>query len=131
MGEVSKRLNTENIDIEQCPVSPESLGNLISAVQAGAVTAKGAKQVFDEMWSFNTSDVKAVIRKLGLEPLSDSSELERIVDEVLAANAKSVEEYRAGKEKAFNAIIGQAMKATKGKANPAQLTDLLKKKLAE
>ena len=75
------------------------------------------------------SDVDALIEAKGLKQMSDAGELERIVDEVLAANAKSVEEYRAGKDKAFNALVGQAMKATKGKANPAQVNELLKKKL--
>ena len=130
MGEVSKRLNAGGSDIADCPVSPESLGNLIGALQAGAVTRQGALQIFDEMWSFNShEDVRAIAKRLGLEPMTDTGELDRILDEVLAANTKSVEEYRAGKDKAFNALIGQAMKATKGKANPAAVNELLKKKL--
>ncbi len=129
MGEVSKRLNAEDVDIASCPVSPEALGNLIAAVQAGAVNGNAARQVFDEMWSFNKTDVHAVIKELGLEPMNDLGALEKIVDEVIAANPRSVDEYRAGKDKAFNALVGQAMKASQGKANPAQLSELLKKKL--
>jgi len=85
--------------------------------------------VFDSLWS-EGGEVDALIEAKGLKQMSDAGELERILDEVLAANAKSVEEFRAGKEKAFNALIGQAMKATKGKANPAQVNEILKKKLA-
>jgi len=85
--------------------------------------------VFDALWSGEAQDVDGLIAAKGLKQMSDSGELDRIVDEVLAANAKSVEEYRAGKDKAFNALVGQAMKATKGKANPAQVNELLKKKL--
>ncbi len=130
MGEVSKRLNSQGIGIENCPVIPSSLGNLISAQRAGHLSRPQALQVFEEMWSVNsTEDALAIARRLGLEQMSDTGELERILDEVLAANAKSVEEFRAGKDKAFNALIGQAMKATKGKANPAQVNELLKKKL--
>jgi aspartyl-tRNA(Asn)/glutamyl-tRNA(Gln) amidotransferase subunit B len=81
------------------------------------------------MWA-GEGDADAIIDKRGLKQISDSGEIEKIVDQVLAANAKSVEEFRAGKEKAFNALVGQVMKATKGKANPAQVNDLLKKKLA-
>ena len=93
------------------------------------ISNNGAKQVFDALWSGDGADVDAVIAAKGLKQMSDSGELERIVDDVLAANPKSVEEYRAGKDKAFNALVGQAMKASKGKANPAQVNELLKKKL--
>jgi aspartyl-tRNA(Asn)/glutamyl-tRNA(Gln) amidotransferase subunit B len=130
MGEVSKRLNADALMIAQCPVSAESLGNLIAALKAGAVHSKGARDVFDEMWALNKHSVSKIISDLGLEPMSDSGELEKIIDDVLAANAKNVEEVRAGNAKAFNALVGQAMKASKGKANPAQVNDLLRKKLA-
>jgi aspartyl-tRNA(Asn)/glutamyl-tRNA(Gln) amidotransferase subunit B len=85
--------------------------------------------VFDALWSGPDQPVDALIDSLGLQQMSDTGELERILDEVLAANAKSVEEFRAGKDKAFNALVGQAMKATKGKANPALVNEVLKKKL--
>jgi aspartyl-tRNA(Asn)/glutamyl-tRNA(Gln) amidotransferase subunit B len=96
----------------------------------GTLSNNGARQVFDALWTGAGQEVDALIETLGLRQMSDTGELERILDEVLAGNPKSVEEYRAGKEKAFNALVGQAMKATKGKANPAQVNELLKKKLA-
>jgi aspartyl-tRNA(Asn)/glutamyl-tRNA(Gln) amidotransferase subunit B len=129
MGEVSRRLNAESREIEASPVDAPTLATLIARIADGTISNNGAKQVFDALWSGEGGDVDAVIAALGLRQMSDSGELERIVGEVLAANPKSVEEYRAGKEKAFNALVGQAMKATKGKANPAQLNELLKKKL--
>jgi len=129
MGEVSRRLNAEAKTIEACPVSAATLGALIARIADGTISNNGAKQVFDALWSGEAQDVDALIEARGLKQMSDSGELERIVDEVLAANAKSVDEYRAGKDKAFNALVGQAMKATKGKANPAQVNELLKKKL--
>jgi aspartyl-tRNA(Asn)/glutamyl-tRNA(Gln) amidotransferase subunit B len=128
MGEVSRRLNAEDRDIAASPVAPATLAALIARIADGTVSNNGAKQVFDALWSGET-DVDAVIAAKGLKQMSDTGELERIVDEVLAANPKSVEEYRAGKDKAFNALVGQAMKASKGKANPAQVNELLKRKL--
>ncbi|MBX3604524.1 MAG: Asp-tRNA(Asn)/Glu-tRNA(Gln) amidotransferase subunit GatB [Piscinibacter sp.] len=129
MGEVSRRLNAEDSGIEASPVSAAQLAALIGRIADGTVSNNGARQVFDALWTGAGSEVDAVIEARGLKQMSDSGELERIVDEVLAANPKSVEEYRAGKDKAFNALVGQAMKASKGKANPAQVNELLKKKL--
>jgi aspartyl-tRNA(Asn)/glutamyl-tRNA(Gln) amidotransferase subunit B len=130
MGEVSRRLNAEDRGIDASPVSAEQLAAMIGRIADGTISNNGAKQVFDALWTGQGADVDAVIEARGLKQMSDTGELERILDEVLAANAKSVEEYRAGKDKAFNALVGQAMKATKGKANPAQVNELLKKKLA-
>jgi aspartyl-tRNA(Asn)/glutamyl-tRNA(Gln) amidotransferase subunit B len=130
MGEVSRRLNAEERPIDDSPVNPESLALLIARIVDGTISNNGAKQVFDALWTGETLSVDAVIEARGLKQMSDSGELDRILDEVLANNAKSVDEYRAGKDKAFNALVGQAMKATKGKANPAQVNELLKKKLA-
>jgi aspartyl-tRNA(Asn)/glutamyl-tRNA(Gln) amidotransferase subunit B len=133
MGDVSSTLNREDIDISEAPVRPAQLALLLQRIADGTISNKIAKEVFGAMWeaqSDNPSLADDIIESKGLKQISDSGALEKIVDEVLAANAKSVEEFRAGKEKAFNALIGQAMKATKGKANPAQLTELLKKKLA-
>ena len=138
MGEVARRLNMDSIPMEQCPVPAPLLATVITRVAGGKISNNGAKQVFEDLWNAPQNadgtrvlqDVDDIIAARGLEQISDSGALEKIVDDVLAANAKSVEEFRAGKEKAFNALIGQAMKASKGKANPAQLTDLLKKKLA-
>jgi aspartyl-tRNA(Asn)/glutamyl-tRNA(Gln) amidotransferase subunit B len=129
MGEVSRRLNAEGRTIESSPVDATQLAALIGRIADGTVSNNGARQVFDALWTGAGSEVDAVIEANGLKQMSDSGELSAIVDEVLAANAKSVEEYRAGKDKAFNALVGQAMKATKGKANPTQVNELLKKKL--
>jgi aspartyl-tRNA(Asn)/glutamyl-tRNA(Gln) amidotransferase subunit B len=129
MGEVSKRLNTQGIDINASPVSPAQLAALIGRVVDGTVSNNGARQVFDGLWSGESSAVDALIEARGLKQMSDTGALEAIVDEVLAANAKSVDEFRSGKEKAFNALVGQVMKASKGKANPAQAGELLRKRL--
>jgi aspartyl-tRNA(Asn)/glutamyl-tRNA(Gln) amidotransferase subunit B len=128
MGEVSRRLNAEGRGLEDSPVAAPVLAALISRIADGTIANNGAKQVFETLWT-EGGEVDAIIEAKGLKQMSDTGELERILDEVLAANAKSVEEFRAGKEKAFNALIGQAMKATKGKANPATVNELLKKKL--
>jgi len=135
MGEISRRLNASEEGIENSPVSPVLLAALIGRIADGTISNSGARQLFDDLWT-QTGDeapqarVDALIEAKGLKQMSDTGELEKILDEVLAANAKSVEEFRAGKDKAFNALVGQAMKATKGKANPAAVNELLKKKLA-
>ena len=129
MGEVSRLLNAQDISIDACPVSPFTLAALIRRVVDGTISNNAAKQVFDALWNGKGSDVDALIDAKGLKQVSDTSELEKIIDDVLAANAKNVEEVRAGNAKAMNALVGQAMKATKGKANPAQVNALLAKKL--
>ncbi|WP_416760098.1 Asp-tRNA(Asn)/Glu-tRNA(Gln) amidotransferase subunit GatB [Roseateles sp. So40a] len=129
MGEVSRRLNTEERDIESAPVSPAQLATLVQRIQDGTINNNSAKQVFEALWTGQGSEVDAIIDAKDLKQSNDTGEIERILDEVLAANAKSVEEFRAGKEKAFNALVGQVMKAAKGKANPATVNELLKKKL--
>jgi aspartyl-tRNA(Asn)/glutamyl-tRNA(Gln) amidotransferase subunit B len=129
MGEVSRRLNAEEKSLEASPVTAAQLAQLIARIADGTVSNNGARQVFDALWTGAGTEVDALIEAKGLKQMSDTGELERIVDAVLAANAKSVEEYRAGKDKAFNALVGQVMKASKGKANPAQANELLKKKL--
>jgi aspartyl-tRNA(Asn)/glutamyl-tRNA(Gln) amidotransferase subunit B len=128
MGEFSRRLNASELDIAACPVEPAALAALIARVADGTLSNSGARQVADALWN-GARDVDAVIDAQGLKQLSDTGELERIVDAVLAANAKSVEEYRGGKAKAFNALVGQVMKASGGKANPAQAGELLKRRL--
>jgi aspartyl-tRNA(Asn)/glutamyl-tRNA(Gln) amidotransferase subunit B len=130
MGEVSRRLNAEDRALASSPVDAATLARLIGRISDGTISNSGARQVFEALWTGEGSDVDGIVAARGLKQMSDTGELERILDEVLAANAKSVEEFRAGKEKAFNALVGQAMKATKGKANPAQVNELLKKKLA-
>ena len=128
MGEVSRRLNSGELAFEQLPVSSAQLAALIGRIADGTISNNAAKQVFDALWS-DGGDVDAIIEAKGLKQMNDSSALEAIIDEVLAANAKNVEEYKAGNVKAFNALVGQAMKASKGKANPAQVNELLKSKL--
>ncbi|MBV8037616.1 Asp-tRNA(Asn)/Glu-tRNA(Gln) amidotransferase subunit GatB [Roseateles sp.] len=129
MGEISKRLNASGGEIDAAPVGPELLARLIARIADGTISNNAAKQVFEALWSGEAGDVDAVIEAKGLKQVSDTGAIEAILDEVLAANPKSVDEYRAGKDKAFNALVGQAMKATKGKANPALVNELLKKKL--
>ena len=129
MGEVSKRLNAAGQGIEASPVDAATLAALIARIGDGTISNAAAKQVFDALWSGEGTSVDALIEAKGLKQMNDSGALEAIVDAVIAANAKSVEEYRAGKDKAFNALVGQVMKASKGKANPAQANELLKQKL--
>jgi aspartyl-tRNA(Asn)/glutamyl-tRNA(Gln) amidotransferase subunit B len=128
MGEVARRLNAAEQDISRCPVSAAALAALLRRVQDGTVSNNGARQVFDALWA-GEADVDAVIAAKGLAQLSDTSELEVIVDRVLADNTKSIDEYRSGKAKAFNALVGQVMKASGGKANPALAGELLKRRL--
>ena len=130
MGELSRRLNTEEKSIEASAVSTAQLAALIGRIADGTISNNAARQVFDALWTGEGQDVDALIEAKGLRQMSDTGELETIIDGVLAANARNVEEVRAGNSKAFNALVGQAMKATKGKANPAQVNELLKKKLA-
>jgi aspartyl-tRNA(Asn)/glutamyl-tRNA(Gln) amidotransferase subunit B len=129
MGEVARRLNADERDIADAPVDAARLGALIGRIADGTVSNNAARQVFDALWTGDGTDVDAVIAAKGLKQMNDTGALEAILDQVLAANEKNVAEYRAGKEKAFNALVGQAMKASQGKANPAQVNELLRKKL--
>mgnify|MGYP001049211709 CR=1 FL=1 len=128
MGELAAALNKAELGIAASPIPAAWLAALLGRIQDGTLSGKLAKQVFEVMWT-EGGEVDAIIEAKGLKQMSDSGEIEKIIDEVLAANQKSVEEFRAGKEKAFNALVGQVMKATKGKANPAQVNDLLKARL--
>lgn len=128
-GELARRLNAADLSIEQAPVSAEQLGALITRIQDGTVSNNAARQVFDALWSGERTQVDALIEAKGLRQLNDSSALEGIVDTVIAANAKNVAEYRAGNAKALNALVGQIMKGSAGKANPQQVNELLKAKL--
>jgi len=128
-GEISKRLNAQDLAIEAAPVSAAQLAQLIARIADGTVSNNAARQVFDALWTGEGREVDALIEAKGLKQMSDTGALEKIVDEVLAANARNIEEYRAGKAKAFNALVGQVMKASAGKANPAQVNALLKQKL--
>ncbi len=128
-GVLSSKLNEANLDISESRVSADQLRRLADRVEDGTLSGKMAKEVFDAMWA-GEGTADEIIEKRGLKQLSDSGAIEKIVDQVLAANAKQVEDYRAGKEKAFNSLVGQVMKATQGKANPAQVNEILKRKLA-
>ena len=145
MGEVSRRLNTQEIGIEHCPVPPEALAQMLALLGAGKIHGKAAKDVlFPELWSIGTQvlagggmltmptadgAVERIVVRMDLAQQNDSGALEKIVDDVIAANPDNVAQFQAGKDKAFNALVGQIMKASKGKANPQQASDLLRKKL--
>ena len=130
MGELSAAVNgVEGMTFGKAPVTPEILAAILGRILDNTVNQKGAKQIFAAVWEGEGTDVDALIESKGLKQISDTGALEGIIDEVLAANQKSVDEFRAGKQKAFNALVGQCMKATRGKANPAQVNELLRKKL--
>ena len=129
IGEVSAQLNRDNLDIAQCPVSPEQLGGMLIRITDSTISNSGAKEVFRTLWS-EGGDADAIIEAKGLKQVSDAGAIEALVDEIIAANSEKVAEYRAGKDKLFGFFVGLAMKASKGKANPAQLNEVLQKKLA-
>ena len=129
MGELAAALNREERDIAASRISPEHLGWIVKELAGGQLTGKMAKRVFELAWGEGVAP-QAVVEREGLKPISDAGEVERLVDEVLRTNAKQVEDYRAGKEKAFNSLVGQVMKASKGKANPAQVNEILRRKLS-
>jgi aspartyl-tRNA(Asn)/glutamyl-tRNA(Gln) amidotransferase subunit B len=142
-GELSSRLNDQNIAIADSPVKPEALIWLIGRIIDGTISGKIAKDVFRDLWDGKVVgagnltlpafkvEADRYIEKMGLQQISDRGEIEKIVDQVIAANAQQIAAYRSGKPKAFNSLVGQVMKATKGKANPGQVNELLKRKLAE
>jgi aspartyl-tRNA(Asn)/glutamyl-tRNA(Gln) amidotransferase subunit B len=127
-GDVASRLNEKDLGFDAMPVPPEGFAKLLVRVQDGTISQKAAKDVLTEMWT-GKADVDAIIEAKGLKQISDAGAIDKVVDEVLAANAKQVEDYRAGKEKAFNSLVGQVMKRTQGKANPAQVNEALRRKL--
>ena len=129
MGEVSRRLNAEERDVAQSAVSAQQLAALIARIADGTISNNAAKQVFDALWNGEGGDVDALIESKGLKQMNDTSALEAIIDTVIAANPKNVEEYCAGNAKALNALVGQIMKGSQGKANPQQAGDLLRSKL--
>lgn len=128
MGEVARRLNQDDIDFDAIPVSSAQLAALIGRIVDNTISNNAAKQVFDTLWQ-GEREVDAIIEAKGLKQMNDTGALESIIDEVLAGNADNIAQYKAGKDKAFNALVGQVMKASKGKANPAQVNALLKAKL--
>jgi aspartyl-tRNA(Asn)/glutamyl-tRNA(Gln) amidotransferase subunit B len=144
MGEVSRRLNADELSIEQSPVSAAQLAALIGRITDNTISNNAAKQVFDALWSESkvvvgdnlqdvtlaASVIDSIIDAKGLKQINDTGALEAIIDEVLAANPKHVEEFKAGNAKALNGLVGPIMKASKGKANPAQVNELLLRKLS-
>jgi aspartyl-tRNA(Asn)/glutamyl-tRNA(Gln) amidotransferase subunit B len=128
VGEVSAQLNRDGLDMTQCPIRAQQLGGMLMRIIDGTISNSGAKEVFRVLWS-EGGDADAIIDAKGLKQVSDSGAIEKIVDDILAANAEKVAEYRSGKDKLFGFFVGAAMKASQGKANPAQLNDILKKKL--
>ena len=128
MGEVSRRLNASDVGIEQAPVTAAQLAAMIGRIADNTISNSAAKQVFDALWT-EGGEVDAIIEAKGLKQMNDTGALEAIIDEVLAANPKNVEEFRAGNSKALNGLVGPIMKASKGKANPGQVNELLLKKL--
>jgi aspartyl-tRNA(Asn)/glutamyl-tRNA(Gln) amidotransferase subunit B len=129
IGELSAALNRAGLEINQSPVSSDRLAGLLKRVRDDTISGRTAKEVFDAMWN-GGMEADVVIQTQGLSQISDAGEIEKIVDAIIGANPAQVAEYRAGKQKAFNFFVGQAMKATKGKANPSQVNEILKKKLA-
>jgi len=128
IGELTAALNREGIGIEDSRVDASMLAGLLARVADGTISGSMAKQVFEAMWQ-DGGDAYAIIESRGLRQISDSGALERIIDQVLAANPEQVQQYRDGKTKVIGFLVGQAMKATGGKANPAQLNELLKLRL--
>ncbi len=141
IGEVSRGLNEDGLGFKNCPIRAKELAHLIRLIAAGTVSNSAAKSVFNALWggpvlvaaniseSVDGRNIEEVVDFMGLRQMNDSSALEKIIDEVIAANAKNAAEFKAGNEKALNALVGQIMKASKGKANPQQVNELLRKKL--
>lgn len=129
MVDLAARLNKEGRDLAESPVSAQQLAGLVARIADNTISNAIGKKVFDALWNGEGASADEIIEKQGLKQITDSSAIEPLVDEVLAANPQNVAEFRAGKEKAFNALVGQVMKAAKGKANPQQVNELLRKKL--
>jgi aspartyl-tRNA(Asn)/glutamyl-tRNA(Gln) amidotransferase subunit B len=128
-GALNAALNQAGMEIRQATIGPESLGRLLKRIADGTLSGKLAKEVFDAMWA-GEGDADTVIEKRGLKQISDTGEIERLVDDVVRANQRLVQDYRSGKEKAFNALVGQVMRASGGKANPAQVSETLRRRLS-
>ncbi len=128
MGEVQRRRNEDGLSVAQIPVAPQRLAGLLKRIADKTISGKIAKTVFDEMWS-SDSDADSVIEAKGLKQVSDSGAIEKMVDDVIAANPQQAQEFSAGKDKLLGFFVGQVMKASKGKANPAMVNELLRKKL--
>ena len=129
ISELLGALNRENLEINNSPINSAQLGKLITRIADDTISGKIAKTIFEALWN-KEGEVDAIIEKRGLKQVSDSGPIEKLINEIIAANPQQVADYRAGKDKLFGFFVGQAMKASGGKLNPAQLNDLLKKKLA-
>jgi aspartyl-tRNA(Asn)/glutamyl-tRNA(Gln) amidotransferase subunit B len=129
MGELSAALNKDNLDVTQSRIDAVRLAGLLARIADETISGKIAKEVFEAMWA-EGSDADAIIEAKGLKQITDTGAIEKTIDEVMAANPKQLADYRSGKDKLFGFFVGQVMKVTAGKANPAQVNDLLKKKLA-
>src|SRR5882762_8012373 len=130
-GLLAKSLNQHEIDISESPVPAPKLAQILKKISDGTLSNKTAQKLFDVAWTLGPeASIDELIEREGLKQVSDAGAIDKLLDEVLAANPKQVEDYRAGKEKAFNSLVGQVMKASKGKANPAQVNELLRRKLA-
>ena len=128
MNEIGAALNRTGLTIGDVPITPEHRAELVARIVDGTISHKIAKEVFNHMWA-GEGDVDSIIKKRGLAQISDAAAIEKIIDDVLATNQKSVDEFKSGKEKAFQSLVGQVMKASKGKANPTQVNEILKAKL--
>lgn len=128
MGDLSRLLNANNLDVTKCPIKPEQLASMLQLMDKGTISGKIAKTVFEEMYATG-KDAEAIVKEKGLVQISDEGAIAAVVDEVLANNLKSVEDFRAGKERALGFLVGQVMKATRGKANPDLVNKLLKDRL--
>jgi len=131
LGNLFSQLKDKDISILDSPIFPEKLSALIIRIEDGTISNNAAKKVFEILWENNSKEVDLIISDLGLKQISDSNEIDSIVDETLKNNLAMVEEFKSGKDKAFNALVGQVMKASKGKANPAQVSSILKAKLSK
>ncbi len=129
IGELSSHLNTDDLQINQSPVSTEMLSSLVSRIADKTISGKIAKEVFQALWAGEGKTADEIIESKGLKQITDSGAIEGMIDDIIANNPAQVEQYRSGKEKVFGFFVGQVMKASQGKANPAQVNDLLKDKL--
>ncbi len=127
-GDLVAALNKNNLEISESPINAEQLGGLLRRIADNTLSGSMAKQVFEAMWN-TKGKADAIIESQGLKQITDTRELEKIIDEIITSNAQQVEEYRSGKIKLFDFFVGQIMKTTKGKANPQKVTEFLKKKL--
>ena len=129
LGSLFSQLKENDLSISSCPILPTKLAALIKRIEDQTISNNAAKKVFDALWQKPASEIDGLIDELGLKQISDSGAIDQLVDEVMQANISMVDEFKSGKDKAFNALVGQVMKASKGKANPTQVSEILKKKL--